>query len=128
MPSRKIEDADPILQSAWKVSKEAYELNYPDDPQPFITCTHRTNEEQADLYAQGRTKSGKIVTQIKKGGKHNQYPSKAIDIAFKKKDGTLDWSESNFAKFAALISTFDRRVEWGGSWRKFKDLPHFQIP
>lgn len=127
MPSRKIEDADPILQSAWRAAQVAYAIKYPADPQPFITCTHRTEAEQLELYAQGRTKKGKIVTQLKKGSKHNFYPSKAFDIAFKDVDGNLDWSESLFAKFAAIIVSMDARVEWGGTWKRFKDRPHFQI-
>lgn len=127
MPSRKLEDADLILQSAFRVALNEYPIKYSDDPTPFITCTHRSEQEQAELYALGRTKKGKIVTQLKKGSKHNFYPAKAVDIAFKKKDGSLDWSESYFAKFAALIKSYDSRIEWGGEWKRFKDLPHFQI-
>lgn len=38
----------------------------------LITCTHRSNEEQAKLYAQGRTAPGRIVTKAKPGqSKHN---------------------------------------------------------
>jgi peptidoglycan L-alanyl-D-glutamate endopeptidase CwlK len=127
MASRKITDADPILQSAFKVALEAYAIKYPGDPQPFLTCSHRSEEEQLELYAQGRTKPGKIVTYLKKGSKHNSYPSKAIDIAFKDASGKLSWKIEYFKKFADLIKSFDRRVRWGGDWTRFTDAPHFEI-
>jgi peptidoglycan L-alanyl-D-glutamate endopeptidase CwlK len=55
------------------------------------------------------------------------YPSKAFDIAFKKADGSLDWSANNFKNFAAIIKKVAPLVEWGGDWKSFKDLPHFQV-
>jgi peptidoglycan L-alanyl-D-glutamate endopeptidase CwlK len=80
-----------------------------------------------ELYAKGRTAPGKIVTYIQQNGKHNSKPAKAFDIAFKKKDGTLDWSPALFKKFAAIVSLQYPEVEWGGNWKSFKDLPHFQV-
>jgi peptidoglycan L-alanyl-D-glutamate endopeptidase CwlK len=79
------------------------------------------------LYAQGRTKQGAIVTNIKSGGKHNVLPSKAFDIAFKWTDGKLDWSEVHFKNFAAIVKRLNTKVQWGGDWKNFKDLPHFQV-
>jgi peptidoglycan L-alanyl-D-glutamate endopeptidase CwlK len=127
MPSRKIEDCTVALQIAWRDASSSYAFYYPELPQPFITCTYRTPEEQLELYAQGRTKPGAIVTRIKKGGKHNEYPSKAFDIAFKNAEGKLDWSAHLFKKFADIIRKQHPLVEWGGSWKSFKDAPHFQI-
>jgi peptidoglycan L-alanyl-D-glutamate endopeptidase CwlK len=127
MPSRKIEDCTVALQIAWRDASSTYAFYYPDLPQPFITCTYRTPEEQLELYAQGRTKPGKIVTRLKKGSKHNQLPSKAFDIAFKAKDGALDWSPDLFKKFAEIIRQQYPLINWGGSWKSFKDLPHFEI-
>lgn len=38
----------------------------------LVTCTYRSNDEQARLYAQGRTAPGRIVTRAKPGkSKHN---------------------------------------------------------
>jgi len=126
MPSRKIEDCVQALQVAWVDASKAFAQLHPDLPQPFLTCTHRTEKEQLELYAQGRTKPGPKVTQLKKGSKHNAYPSKAFDIAFKK-DGKLDWSPKLFKAFADIIEQQHPAVEWGGNWTSFKDLPHFQV-
>lgn len=127
MPSRDIKDLEAVLQNAWTLGRLEYERLYPNASQPFLTCTHRSEAEQAELYAQGRTKAGPIVTKLKKGSKHNFYPSKAFDVAFKKADGSLDWTIKNFENLALIIKAHYPQVEWGGYWSKFKDYPHFQI-
>lgn len=123
---RDIKFCHPILQDVWKEACERYKQIYPNAPQPFLTCTFRSNEEQSKLYARGRTKPGKIVTNIQRNGKHNRMPAEAFDVAFKK-DGRLDWSGVLFRNFAAIVKQIDSRVEWGGDWKSFKDLPHFEI-
>jgi peptidoglycan L-alanyl-D-glutamate endopeptidase CwlK len=128
MPSRKITDLDYRLQRAYTLAVHEWRENYPELPQPFLTCTFRTNEEQAELYAKGRTKPGKKVTNIRKGGKHNVYPALAFDVAFKDAEDKLDWSPDLFAKFAAIIkANFNGLIKWGGDWKTFKDLPHFEV-
>ncbi|MCO5253628.1 MAG: M15 family metallopeptidase [Bacteroidetes bacterium] len=124
--SRDINDLDAVLKEAFLYGKSEYD-NLGDEFEPFLTCTHRPNEVQAKLYAKGRTEAGKIVTYAKPGqSKHNQKPSKAFDIAFKK--GTqLSWDASKFRKFAEIITAKYPQVVWGGNFKSFKDLPHFEI-
>ncbi|MGW8180682.1 MAG: M15 family metallopeptidase [bacterium] len=94
----------------------------------FVTCTLRSNEEQDELYAQGRTKPGKIVTNAKGGeGKHNPGPdgkSRAFDVAFRLGERGATWEGpwDVLGKIAALVGLI-----WGGDWVHFKDLPHFQL-
>lgn len=126
MPEKNISYCVPTLQLAWRWASTEFIKRYPDRPKPILTCTYRSNEEQADLYAKGRTKPGKIVTQIKSGGKHNQSPAQAYDIGFKKMDGSLDWTGENFKLFAAITKEKYPQVVWGGNW-KMKDMPHFEI-
>lgn len=127
MPSRDIKDLDMELAIVWRQSLVEYVMRYPNKPVPFLTCTHRTEKEQAELYAQGRTKPGPVVTWLKKGSRHNEYPAKAFDIAFKTTNNQLDWNSELFANFAAIVRELNPAVEWGGDWKKKKDLPHFQI-
>ena len=127
MPSRNINDCVVELQDAWNYASVEYAKRYPLNPQVFLTCTHRTPQEQLDLYAQGRTKPGKIVTQLKTGSKHNSKPSKAFDIAFKNAKGALVWDKIHFANFAAIVKEKYPNVEWGGTWKKLPDAPHFQV-
>lgn len=105
-----------------------------DSPYDFkITCGYRPPEEQRKLYHQGRTKPGNIVTNcdgyIKKG-KHNYLPSKAVDIAIFVND-KLTWDEKYYKKVATHVlkkaKELGIKIMWGGNWKNFKDLPHFEI-
>ena len=126
MASRLKSDLNEILAQAYDKACAEYQLLYPNSPQPFLTCTYRSPDEQNQLYAQGRTEKGKIVTQAKGGeSPHNYNPSAAFDIGFIGLNKNLDWSEVNFKNFADIICK-NPLIEWGGSW-KFKDTPHFQL-
>lgn len=98
----------------------------------------RTIQEQNDLYALGRTKPGKIVTNAK-GGKsfHNYGP--AFDFALMyDKDGNgsfeiLSWNtgedfdNDNIKDWTEVVNAFkEKGWEWGGDWKKFPDYPHLQ--
>lgn len=126
MPTRSLNDAVKELRDAYELAKLGYAVTYPGQPQPFITCVYRSPEEQLELYAQGRTKPGAIVTQLKSGSKHNTLPSRAIDIAFML-EGKISWNKKHFINFAAIIKSMNPAIKWGGDWKKFKDYPHFEI-
>lgn len=89
----------------------------------IITQTLRTSLEQDELYAQGRTKPGKIVTNAKGGYSMHNY-GLAFDIAIKK-NGAIVWDDEALYSKAGKIGE-SIGLEWGGSWRSFKDYPHFQ--
>lgn len=84
-----------------------------------ITEGFRSVEKQNELYAQGRTKPGKIVTWAKGGASFHNY-GLAFDIYDKKKGYDVDWNKlAGIGKEAGL--------EWGGDWGGMKrDKPHFQ--
>lgn len=83
----------------------------------FITETYRSQSRQNELYAQGRSKPGKIVTNAKWS---NHTGRKAWDIAF---SSTL---YSDYGKFYTAGAIAEKLcIEWGGNWKK-EDLPHFQ--
>ena len=87
---------------------------------PFIfTCTYRSQEEQNELYAQGRTKPGSIVTWTLKS-KH--ILREAFDIAVLK-NGKITWYANDY-KIPGEIGT-KIGLNWGGNWKK-KDYPHFE--
>jgi peptidoglycan L-alanyl-D-glutamate endopeptidase CwlK len=95
---------------------------------PIITECYRSPERQDELYAQGRSKPGPVVT-YKRGGesRHNQLPAPALDVAFLLPDGEFSWSGLLLSKFARLMKAADARVHWGGDWPRFKDRPHFEV-
>ena len=94
---------------------------------PIVTECYRSPERQDELYKQGRSKPGPIVT-YKRGGEsnHNKLPTPALDVAFLLPDGKVSWSGLLLSKFARLMKAADARVRWGGDWPKFKDRPHFE--
>lgn len=92
----------------------------------------RSPERQTELYAQGRTKPGKIVTNAKAWGSAHQY-GLAVDmcliidgkeaswdtVADHDRDGIADWME--------CVAVFDKYGwEWAGRWKSFREAPHFQ--
>lgn len=96
---------------------------------PIITECYRSPARQDELYAQGRSKHGLIVT-YKRGGesKHNLGPpTPALDVAFLLANGAVSWSGLLLSKFARLMQAADARVVWGGDWTTFKDRPHFEL-
>lgn len=95
---------------------------------PIITECYRSPERQDELFKQGRSKPGPVVT-YKLGGEsnHNKVPTPALDVAFLLVDGSVSWSGLLLSKFARLMKAADARVHWGGDWPKFKDRPHFEV-
>ena len=95
---------------------------------PIITECYRSPERQDELYKQGRSKPGPVVT-YKRGGesKHNQLPAPALDVAFLLPNGEVSWSGLLLSKFARLMKAADARVHWGGDWPGFQDRPHFEV-
>ena len=127
MPSRSKQDLNVTLVTAFEQASKEYERLYPNEPQPFITCTYRSNEEQTQLYAKGRTEKGSKVTNAQAGqSPHNFKPSFAFDIAFIGVNKKLDWSDKLFKNFADIIKRIAPSVECGIDW-KFKDAPHYEL-
>jgi len=93
----------------------------------IITCTHRSPEEQRELYAQGRTKPGLVVTTrdgVTSPSKHNVYPSKALDFAVLV-NGKVSWDESEYVPVGEIAESMG--FVWGGRWNHFPDFPHIEL-
>lgn len=93
--------------------------------------TLRTFAEQNELYAQGRTKPGHIVTKAKGGLSMHNY-GLAIDIVLIIDGKTASWDvkgdfdgdgKSDWMECVTIFKQYG--WEWGGDW-KFYDAPHFQ--
>lgn len=127
--SRSPDYLEPELRRRWELSFKSYKELYPFEPEPFLTQTYRSPERQDELYEQGRTKPGSIVTWVRGGGSyHNQLPALAFDIAFHKPipEGGPWGNTELFYNFASIAKQYD--LEWGGDWKSSLDLPHFQVP
>ncbi|MGU3469881.1 M15 family metallopeptidase [Paenibacillus sp. D51F] len=99
-----------------------------------ITQGLRTIAEQEALYAQGRTTPGAIVTKAR-GGESNHNFGVEIDFALLLPDGrTCSWDtkrdddRDGIADWNEVVAEAKRLgFEWGGDWRTFTDLPHFEM-
>ena len=126
MPSKDIKHAHPTLREKWPIIKRRYEERMPGYTLA-LSCTHRTPLEQKDLYEQGRSKPGPVVTQIDgvtKKGAHNYNPARAIAVMVMM-GGKPSWSPSLYTPLGGICD--DLGLEWGGHWKTFKDLPHIQL-
>lgn len=92
----------------------------------------RTFEEQNELYAIGRTKAGKKVTNAKAGQSIHNY-GLAVDIVLiidgktASWDTAKDWDNDGVADWYECVKIFAKYGwDWGGNWKTFKDLPHFE--
>lgn len=87
----------------------------------------RTVAEQNDLYAQGRTRSGSIVTNAPGSSysSHHQWGT-AFDVYRNDGKGAYNDSDGWFAKVGRIGQKLG--LEWGGSWTSPVDKPHFQLP
>lgn len=95
----------------------------------------RTVKEQDILYAKGRTTAGSIVTNAK-GSSYSSMHQWGVAFDFYlimdvDKDGkTSDDAYNNATGLFNKVGELGKQLglEWGGSWKSFKDLPHFQLP
>jgi len=92
-----------------------------------ITSGYRTNQQQDELYAQGRTKSGKVITNAK-GGQSMHNFGIAIDIVILDASGEYIWNidlYKNLWHIAKLSKLDEKGLWWGGLWTSFKEGVHF---
>lgn len=90
----------------------------------IITSCYRSFSEQNLLYAEGRTKSGGIITNAKGGYSQHNFGI-AFDIAIGIKGHT--WDIAYFKKVWKIAQKLKLPLGWGGNWKTFKDMPHFYL-
>ena len=119
--SRKIEDLHPTVAKMCnnfisKCEKSGIDI--------LITSTYRDKESQNALYAQGRTTTGKIVTNAKGGQSwHNWHV--AFDFV-PIKHGKAQWEDIELFTHCGEIAE-SCGLEWAGRWTTFKELAHCQF-
>jgi peptidoglycan L-alanyl-D-glutamate endopeptidase CwlK len=97
-------------------------------PKPFaIVQGQRTIAQQRNLYNQGRTTPGKIVTYTL-NSKH--LGGRALDFAALDKSGDISWDEKLYPDIAAAFQAASKQlgigITWGGEWRS-QDLGHIEL-
>jgi len=91
----------------------------------------RTKEQQEELFAQGRTKPGKIVTRTLKSNHMVQEDGygHAFDVVIYI-NGKVTWDEKYYDELARHILQVAKKngiaLKWGGQWAK-PDKPHYEL-
>ena len=116
--SRNISDLHPRLQVAVRQLQKKF-------PDIGIGECYRTVAEQNALYAKGRTKPGRIVTNVRGSRYSSQHQwGVAVDFFYNKK-GQAYSNIGYFKKVGAYAKKLG--LGWGGDWRNFKDYPHLYL-
>lgn len=92
---------------------------------------NRTQQQQDELYAQGRTKPGQKVTWTRNSRHIGGY---AVDL-LPYLNGKAEWDNNGklglWPKIAkAMKQAADELnipITWGGDWQKTPDRPHFEL-
>lgn len=127
--SRRIEDLHPKVQAM----AHALMANAKADGIVLrVTFTLRAIATQDALYAQGRTKPGKIVTNARGGYSFHNY-GLALDVVPEELLALPNWGDNPhdqkradalWAKLGAIGKALGFR--WGGDFKSIKDRPHFE--
>ena len=118
--SRNLSDLHPVVQDMAKkfiaaAKKEGIDV--------LVTSTYRDGESQNSLYAQGRTKPGRIVTNARAGQSWHNYRL-AFDVV-PIVNGKAMWNDlRTFRRLGAIGKGVG--LEWAGDWKSFREMPHFQ--
>ena len=114
-----------------KVVKEAIKITKQDF---MVVQGVRTAEEQNKLFRQGRTRPGKVVTQLDGFKKKSNHQVKddgygyAVDLC----PYPIDWNDlDKFKVISEAMTQASRKlgvkITWGGNWKSFKDYPHYEL-
>jgi len=118
MPSRDLNQLHPALR---KGVNELIKRGREQGLQILVTQTYRSIAYQNQLFAQGRTSPGNIVTNAR-GGQSPHNFRYAFDICQNIRG--REWEIPFFEKCAVIWRAMGG--EWGGDWKTFVDRPHFQ--
>lgn len=123
MSSRSLDDLDPRVRPAVDAALASWAAQSIDI---LVTCTLRSNAEQAALFAQGRTAPGKIVTKALPGQSAHNY-GLAIDVV-PIVNGKPDWDGTHPVWQQIGQLGIAAGLDWAGAPDfSFHELAHFQM-
>ena len=110
----KLEEVHPHMQELVKAAIELSPIDF------GISEGLRTKERQQLLYDQGKSQ---ILNS-------RHLTGHAVDV-YAWKDGAVSWDFSDYEIINGVFSHASVRLNipyiWGGSWKTFKDGPHFEL-
>nr|WP_213525868.1 M15 family metallopeptidase [Paenibacillus sp. J31TS4] len=129
-PARPVTQLHPLIAAKQKeLTAEAARVGI----RLLITEGFRSEEKQEELYRQGRSGDGRVVTNARGGESYHNY-GLAIDFALLTKDGKAIWdleydgNRNGKADWMEVVAIAKRLgFTWGGDWTSFPDYPHLQM-
>jgi len=118
---RDLSKLHPEFRRRLMLAFDRYRRLYGTDDPPFVTEGYRSPERQTELYAIGRTKPGRKVTNARAGESIHQY-GLAADIAFTYSLYSDLEKFINFGRIAEGVGLISGAFWTGG----FTDNPHIQ--
>ena len=119
----RLNELDPDVEAK---AVELLKLAAKDNVELVVTQTYRSPEQQAALYAKGRTGPGPKVTNAPPGYSWHEF-RRAFDVAITHFPGDMtrdDLYDGPWEHVGDLGESVG--LEWGGRW-KHPDRPHFQM-
>lgn len=119
MTSRRLEHLHPVVAAKARAlialaAREGIHL--------LVTSTLRTFDEQAVIFAQGRSRPGRRVTNARPGQSWHNF-GLAFDVV-PLVEGKPVWNSCYWERIGAIGRSLG--LVWGGDFRSFKDKPHFE--
>jgi len=106
-----------------KVAEEALKLTKVDFGIPEYGGW-RSPEQQHKLYLDGKSKADGLYK------KSYHQSGMALDV-YAYVEGKASWDEGHLAQVACAMfqaaMNLGYKIEWGGLWKNFLDMPHFQL-
>lgn len=134
----RIELAHPVLRDELKQLYIECNSNLSKNIRLRFAYVFRTAKEQQELYDQGRTIPGNIVTNSKPGQSFHNYGLAFDIVLLYDKDGDGNFEEASWdirrdmdnnkkADWLEVVSFFKAHGWiWGGDFKSFRDYPHFE--
>lgn len=89
-----------------------------------VACGFRNREDQNKAFNENKSRVQWP------NGKHNKLPSLAVDL-YAYVDGMASWNEKHLSMLAGVILSIANnlviKLKWGGHWKDFVDMPHYEI-
>lgn len=124
--SKSLDDLLPVVRSKVEEMIRRCEAEL-DIDELRVTSTYRDAAYQNHLYAQGRTRPGKIVTNARAGDSWHNHKC-AVDVVPIKAGKALWGSNASEMKLWREIGRIGKEcgLSWAGDWVSFKEYAHFQ--
>lgn len=88
----------------------------------------RTYEEQNALHRQGRFGNPPPIVTNARGGQSNHNFGIAWDVGvFLEGKYLRGNTKAELKAYEDVAALRDTSIEWGGEWKSFKDMPHYQL-